>query len=244
MSDLFVSDLHLQSNEPHLLDLFEVLMSDLAPRADRLFILGDLFEVWIGDDGADEIADTVANRLSDYADAGGVSYFMAGNRDFLIGQEYARRAQMRLLKDPATMTLPDGRVALLSHGDRFCLNDDAYAAFYQQVRDPRWQSGFLAQPLEERIAYAKQARAASAEHGKRIGEQEAIGDVDCDDIEQLMSERGVSTLIHGHTHRPAIHLNLETEVQANRIVLPDFREQGGALWADVQGLRFEEFSAG
>ena len=158
-------------------------------------------------------------------------FFLRGNRDFLLGEAYARRAGMRILPDPAVIVL-DGRPVLLMHGDLLCTGDTAYQQFRAQTRDPQWQRQFLAQPLPARVAFAQQARArsqAAQDALKAQGMLEAITDADPATVEETLRRYGIDTLIHGHTHRPAIHaLDIDGR-PCRRIVLGDWYEQGSVL---------------
>src|SRR5512142_1190567 len=158
MTTLFISDLHLDESRPEIIRAFEQLMRDIAPGTEALYILGDLFESWIGDDDDNALAERVAKALSALRSRRGTAiYFMCGNRDFLIGPGYARRAGMILLDDPTVIDLA-GERTLLMHGDTLCTDDRDYQRFRSLVRDPAWQAQFLAKTLEERRAFAAQAR--------------------------------------------------------------------------------------
>ncbi len=229
MRTLFISDLHLDPSRAELTAILLRFLAGPARDADRLFILGDLFEAWIGDDGCDALADAVANGLRGLADSGVSIGFICGNRDFLLGADYAARCGMRRLPDPCVVSL-EGRPTLLSHGDALCVGDLAYQAFRRQVRDPEWQATFLAQPLSARRAYAEQARSASAAHQR--GMDAVVGDVDAASVATMMAQYGIDRLIHGHTHRPAEHrLQINGHV-CERIVLADWRKYGEALRVD------------
>ncbi|TWT17869.1 UDP-2,3-diacylglucosamine diphosphatase [Luteimonas marina] len=235
MPTLFVSDLHLDPARPEITRLFRDFLDGEARAADALYILGDLFEAWVGDDDPSEAGALVADRLRALSDAGIPVYFQRGNRDFLVGEAWARRAGMRILPDPAVIVL-DGAPVLLMHGDLLCTDDVAYQAFRAQTRDPAWQAQFLSQPLEARLAFAQQARAASqARQGelKQAGTMETITDVAPATVEDMFARYGVDTLIHGHTHRPAIHDLVVAGRARRRIVLGDWYEQGSVLRANA-----------
>ena len=228
MSTLFVSDLHLDPARPEITALFLRFLQREAASADALYILGDLFEAWVGDDDPGETGAFVAGRLRALVDAGVPVSFIRGNRDFLLGAGFARRCGMRLLPDPAVVVV-HGEPTLLLHGDLLCTDDVAYQQFRAQTRDPRWQAQFLAQPLAARLAFAAQARAASkARYGElqASGQSETITDVSPATVREWFARYGVRRMIHGHTHRPAIH----DEGHGNtRIVLGDWYEQGSVL---------------
>ena len=238
MPTLFISDLHLDPARPEITRLFRDFLDGEARAADALYILGDLFEAWVGDDDPSETGALVADRLRALSDAGIPVYFQRGNRDFLVGEAWARRAGLRILPDPAVIVL-DGAPVLLMHGDLLCTDDVAYQAFRAQTRDPAWQAQFLSQPLEARLTFAQQARAASmARQGelKQAGTMEAITDVAPATVDDLFARYGVDRLIHGHTHRPAIHDLVVAGRACRRIVLGDWYEQGSVLRVDGGGL--------
>jgi UDP-2,3-diacylglucosamine hydrolase len=235
MTTLFISDLHLDAERPAITELFGRFVEGEARGADALYILGDLFEAWVGDDYPSEVGAFVADRLAALDRTGTPTYFIRGNRDFLLGEAYANRARMRILPDPAVVVL-EGAPAVLMHGDTLCTDDKAYQAFRAQTRDPKWQAQFLAQPLANRIAFAQQARAASQAHQsglKHAGLMEAITDVAPATVDATMGRFGIPRLIHGHTHRPKVH----DEAHGTRIVLGDWYEQGSVLRVDRDGAR-------
>ena len=233
MSTLFVSDLHLDPARPEITALFLRFLQREAASADALYILGDLFEAWVGDDDPSSTGQQVADGLRRLADAGVPVYFVHGNRDFLVGQDYAGRAGMRILPDPAVVSLY-GEPVLVMHGDLLCTDDHAYQAFRAQTRDPHWQAMFLAQPLAARQAFAAQARQASMSRQQDMidGDRasfEAVTDVNPQAVEATLARFGVATLVHGHTHRPAMHAVRIGDRKGRRIVLGDWYEQGSVL---------------
>ena len=231
MTTLFISDLHLDPARPHITDLFGKFIDGEARHAEALYILGDLFEAWVGDDDPSDVGGFVATRLHGLRDAGVPVYFMRGNRDFLLGDDYARRAGMTILPDPAVVLL-HGKPTLLMHGDLLCTDDVAYQQFRAQTRNPEWQRQFLSQPLQARLAFAEQARAASKAHQSGLqtqGLMEAITDVAPATVEATLSRYGIDSLIHGHTHRPKVH----EHHGGRRIVLGDWYEQGSVLRVDA-----------
>ena len=235
MTTLFVSDLHLDPERPAITELFGRFLDGEARDADALYILGDLFEAWVGDDDPSEAGTFVAARLKALTDAGVPTYFIRGNRDFLLGDAYAKRAGMTILPDPAVILL-QGEPTLILHGDLLCSDDTAYQQFRTQTRDPRWQAQFLAQPLAARLAFAAQARAASkARYGElqASGQSETITDVSPATVREWFARYGVRRMIHGHTHRPAIH---DEGGGATRIVLGDWYQQGSVLRASEDGF--------
>ncbi len=243
MTTLFISDLHLDPERPDVTRLFGEFLQREARQADALYILGDLFEAWVGDDDPSEVGAFVADRLRAVADAGVPVLFQHGNRDFLLGRDYARRAGMRLLPETAVVSLY-GRPALLMHGDALCTGDTAYQAFRTQTRDPRWQAQFLAQPLAARLAFAARARAASAERQQTLKlddrtQFETITDADPQAVVDTLALYGVDMLIHGHTHRPAVHQVDVHGRQCRRVVLGDWYIQGSVLRVDAKDLHLE-----
>ncbi|WFC40986.1 UDP-2,3-diacylglucosamine diphosphatase [Pseudoxanthomonas sp. SE1] len=243
MTTLFISDLHLDPERPAVTELFGTFMQREAVGADALYILGDLFEAWVGDDDPSETGAYVAARIREVADAGVPVFFIRGNRDFLLGDAFARRAGMRILPDPAVVMLY-GKPTILMHGDLLCTGDTAYQAFRAQTRNPAWQAQFLAQSLAARLAFAAQARAASAAHqgGMKQSDKaqfETLTDVAPATVDATLAQFGIDMLIHGHTHRPAIH-DLTVHGQAcRRIVLGDWYEQGSVLRVEPHVMTLE-----
>lgn len=247
MTTLFISDLHLDSTRPAITELFGRFLRREAKSAEALYVLGDLFEAWVGDDDPSETGAYVASGLKEVADAGVPVYFIRGNRDFLLGQDYASRAGFRVLPDPAVVVLY-GKPILLMHGDLLCTDDVAYQAFRTQTRNPAWQAQFLSQPLQARLAFAAQARAASQVHQAKLREGgndvrfETVTDVTPATVEATFARFGIDTMIHGHTHRPALHDLQVNERECKRIVLGDWYEQGSVLRVDASGFRLESLS--
>jgi UDP-2,3-diacylglucosamine hydrolase len=238
MTDLMVSDLHLDESRPGLTDIFFRFLRGDARKASALYLLGDVFEVWVGDDDDAPLVDEVAKELKAVSDGGTTVYFMHGNRDFLVGVDYALRAGMTLLQDPVVHKV-GGVETLLTHGDRYCTDDAKYQAVRAQLRSPAFQSMILAKTLDERRAIAASARAQSIAHQKATGALPDVGDVVSDALVKEMGERGVRRLIHGHTHRPDVHtLTLADGSSAERIVLADWREYGEALEIRDDGTYF------
>lgn len=234
MTTLLISDLHLDAERPKMTALFGRFIDEEANGADALYILGDLFETWVGDDDPSAAGAVVAEKLLGLRTAGVPVYFMRGNRDFLLSNDYARRAGMTILPDPAVVML-HGKPTLLMHGDTLCSDDIAYQQFRTQTRDPRWQQQFLSQPLAARLAFAERARAQSQVHQSALmakGSMEAITDVNTATVESTFARFGIDKMIHGHTHRPAVHAHKNGE----RTVLGDWYEQGSVLRMDSSGM--------
>ena len=227
MTTLFISDLHLDEGRPAVTRLFLDWLRAEAARAEALYILGDLFEAYIGDDDDAPLVATVADALRAVAERGVRVHLMHGNRDFLIGTAFAQRAGLTLLSEEVVVDL-HGTPTLLLHGDTLCLDDVAYQRIRIQLRDPAWQRQFLAQPLAARRAFAAQARAESAKHTGTMAA--AIMDVTPAAVERALAVHGVRRMIHGHTHRPAVH---DLGQGRERIVLGDWYEQGSVLRVDA-----------
>lgn len=231
MKDLLIADLHLHAGGRHLVDAFAALIAYVEGRIDRLFILGDLFEYWIGDDAVDEVGREVADHLSGLTASGCPVYFMVGNRDFLVGYDYCQQSGMRLLSDPA-MVWMGGQPTLLTHGDALCTDDIDYQRARQMLRDPAWQQEFLSKSVDERLAFARQAREQSEQHVTSAAPE--IMDVNRAATDQLFEHKSAARIVHGHTHRPNRHRHDGGE----RIVLPDWRDDACGLIADDEGMRF------
>jgi UDP-2,3-diacylglucosamine hydrolase len=220
---LYISDLHLSEERPEANERFFRFLEDDATGADALYVLGDLFEYWIGDDDVDAPFNAVvAGFFRRLSGAGTRLYFMHGNRDFLVGERFAAATGAALLADPTVM---DG--VLLMHGDTLCTDDADYQAWRRTARDPAWQRDFLAKPLAARRATVEGLREKSKEV---IGAKPAeIMDVNEDAVRDALRRHGVSRLVHGHTHRPGVH-RLEVDGRrCERWVLPDWYGRGGYL---------------
>jgi UDP-2,3-diacylglucosamine hydrolase len=226
MTTLFISDLHLDASRPAITQLFLEFVENEASKADALYILGDLFEAWIGDDASDAVGDAVADALARLHERGVPCFYIHGNRDFLLGDAYARRARMTLLPDPSVVEIAGERV-LLMHGDTLCVDDVPYQAFRKQAHDPAWQREFLARSVAERRAFAGHARAESQRYTKSVAD--AITDVNAGAVSARLRQHAVQRLIHGHTHRPARHADALEGTAVERIVLGDWYEQGSVL---------------
>ena len=238
MATLLISDLHLDSARPAMVEAFERLLAGPARGAGAIYILGDLFEAWIGDDDDAPIAGRVADALAALAASGVECAFQHGNRDFLLGKEYASRCGLRLLPEACVERIA-GRDTLLMHGDSLCIDDLPYLAFRAQVRAPAWQASFLGQSLEARRAFAAAARSESARHTR--GTAPVLMDVNHAAVIEALRHHGVGRIVHGHTHRPATHAFAHDGEVAERIVLPDWYEQAAGLWIDEAGVRFAHF---
>jgi len=233
---LFISDLHLDPERPVITDLFIDFLENQVPDADALYILGDLFEAWIGDDDDAPINIVVREALQRCARSGTPVFIMHGNRDFLLGEEFARQCGCTLLGESERIDLY-GTPTLLMHGDLLCTDDTEYLAFRDMVRDSGWQQEFLSKPLQERRQMAVEMRATS--RAQTRGKPESIMDVNPEAVVQVMTENQVTRLIHGHTHRPAIHAMSISGRPAQRIVLGDWYQQGSVLTCTATGCSLD-----
>jgi UDP-2,3-diacylglucosamine hydrolase len=231
---LFISDLHLCDSRPHITKAFIAFLADTASHAQALYILGDLFEYWAGDDAiASGAHQSIIRALKKLSRQNVQIYFMHGNRDFLLGADFAKAAGATLLADPSLVTLY-GKPVLLSHGDALCTDDLAYQEFRLEVRSPAWQQQFLSQPLAKRIAYIEQLRAKSEQAKSTKAMQ--IMDVNAAAVERLLSHYNYPPLfIHGHTHRPNKHALTLQGHSCERWVLGDWYEQGSYLKLTANG---------
>lgn len=239
MSDLFISDLHLTEERPEANERFIAFVEEKARKAQALYILGDFFEYWIGDDDlAEPFNAIVAGLLKDLSEKGVRVRLMHGNRDFLIGERFCAATGAQLLDDPTVHAI--GNVeTLLVHGDTLCTDDVEYQAWRRKARDPVFQAEFLAKPLAERRRAVGQMREKSKEMTK--GKAAEIMDVNADTVRQALRRHGVRRLIHGHTHRPGRHaLEVDGE-RCERWVLPDWYGRGGYLEVDRRGPRLVRF---
>ena len=238
---LLISDLHLDPSRPEITELFLEFLRDQAMDVAELHILGDLFEAWIGDDDDAPLVKTVAAGLKAVAEAGTRIRFIRGNRDFLLRQDYAAHAGFSILHDPSVVMLA-GEAVLLLHGDLLCWDDGAYQTVRRQVRDPAWQRALLARPLVERRAFAEHARASSAAHQNAMASLD-VGDATDAAVHEYFRRFGVRRMIHGHTHRPAIHDLIIDGIAHQRIVLGDWYEQGSVLSVHADGaMRLSQLS--
>jgi UDP-2,3-diacylglucosamine hydrolase len=238
MTTLFVSDLHLDDERPELTRAFLHLLQEEGQQSEALYILGDLFEAWVGDDDDSSVACTVISALRDLTGSGVPVYFIHGNRDFLVGPQFAETSGCQILPDPSVIDLYDEQV-LLMHGDSLCTDDTQYMEFRGMVRSKTWQSDILARPLEERRTLARQLRENSVE--AKSNKAEDIMNVNPDEVVRVMAAHGVQTLIHGHTHRPAVHSLRVNGREAKRCVLGDWDKHGWVLRANPGQQSLDSF---
>ncbi|HEY2144777.1 MAG TPA: UDP-2,3-diacylglucosamine diphosphatase [Steroidobacteraceae bacterium] len=232
MATLFISDLHIDASRPPIIERFLKFLQGEARDAAALYILGDLFESWVGDDAPDEAQSAAIAGLRALTRGGVPCFVMHGNRDFLLSAQFCRMSGARLLPDPLIVTLY-GEAVLVMHGDALCTDDRAYQRLRATVRDPDWQRQFLALSVEERRTLAGAARAGSRAHTAAMTND--IVDVNADSVAAALRGAGTATLLHGHTHRPAVH-SLEVDGKARtRIVLGDWYDHGSVLRWDSDG---------
>ncbi|HSJ82126.1 MAG TPA: UDP-2,3-diacylglucosamine diphosphatase [Thiobacillus sp.] len=235
----FVADLHLTDERPVATGRFFRFLQEEAAGADALYILGDLFDAWVGDDHDAQVAHDTARQLKSLVDAGTPVYFMHGNRDFMLAARYAAQSGMTLLADPARIDLY-GVPTLLMHGDTLCTDDTAYQTFRRRVRHPLTRALLRRLPLALRHRLARQARAGS--EAAKAGKPAEIMDVNTEEVVRVLRERQVSRLIHGHTHRPARHVHAVDGRDCERWVVPDWYARWGYVACDAAGctLRVED----
>jgi len=231
---LFASDLHLDGGAPWAIDAFLAFLDGPAREADALYLLGDLFEAWVGDDDDDGANARACDGLARLTTAGTTVYAIHGNRDFLLGEGFERRTGAKLLPDPVSLDL-HGVPTLLSHGDVFCTEDLPYQELRSIVRQPGWQRRFLSLPLATRRELANAARAGSKEHTDR--QVPVLMDVNPDAVVRAMQATGARRLVHGHTHRPAIHRFEVDGMPAERVVLAPWYEAASCVAIDDGGVR-------
>jgi len=235
---LLISDLHLQEERPDITRAFLAFLGGRARRAEALYILGDFFEAWIGDDAMTPYQQSICAALQALSAHGTKIYIMHGNRDFLLGRRFCRAAGATLIKDPSVVQL-NGEPVLLMHGDSLCTRDLAYMRMRRYLRNPvtRWVLRNL--PLATRQKLARKLRNESRAQTRMKAND--IVDVTPEQVPQIMRAHGVGLLIHGHTHRPAIHKLQIGDLAARRIVLGDWDKQGWALQVDDQGYTLAAF---
>jgi UDP-2,3-diacylglucosamine hydrolase len=226
MTRLFVSDVHLDAERAQASEQFLEFLAAEAARAEALYILGDLFEAWVGDDDRESGNERVCRALRELAASGVACFALHGNRDFLLGAGFSARSGCRLLTDPVIAQF-DGERVLLTHGDALCTDDHSYQELRSIVRESAWQRRFLALPRGSRELLADEARAGSARHTARTVPD--IMDVNAAAVTAAFRASGVRRMIHGHTHRPGVHAVEVDGERAQRIVLGAWYEQGSYL---------------
>lgn len=243
MAIYFISDLHLQPERPALAQIFYTYLDQLQQTGDAeaLYILGDFFEVWVGDDFSSPFIDDIKAALKRVSDSGIQVFFMHGNRDFLVGEAFCQQTGMTLLDDPCVIQLGD-QALLLAHGDALCTDDVDYMKMRGLFRNPNFQTTFLARPLEDRLDFARQIRSES-QQGQQM-KSDDIMDANQSAVDTLMSEHQVHQLLHGHTHRPQVHEWEHDGSARTRYVLGDWSDTTGwqIRWDSETGLELTSFS--
>lgn len=239
MTTLFISDLHLEPAREDITGQLLKFLATAARDAEALYILGDLFEVWVGDDDDHPFIEEIATALRTLSDAGVRCYFTHGNRDFMLGAAYAERAGFTLLPEWTLLELA-GTPVLVGHGDDLCTDDTDYMAIRRMVREPQWQQNTLKLPLAQRRQMAVSARQQS----QLSTASKAMDIIDVNDsaVAALLRQHNVSTVLHGHTHRPAIHNFSIDGKAATRIVLGDWYEQGSLVHWDASGFELRQLT--
>lgn len=235
MTTLFISDLHLCAERADITATFIEFLRTRARQAEALYILGDLFEVWIGDDAAIAAHQPIIDAMRNLTDSGTPIYVMHGNRDFLLGDAFANTSGCLLIAEPLVINL-HGTPTLLMHGDVLCTDDVEYQHFRAQVRNPAWQQKILALTPQQRATLAQDYRSQSREQSSQKSME--IMDVNPQAVANTLREYGVSHLIHGHTHRLAMHDIKVDGIPARRTVLGDWHHQGNVLMCDAAGCSF------
>ncbi|ESS59336.1 UDP-2,3-diacylglucosamine hydrolase [Enterobacter cloacae S611] len=238
MATLFIADLHLHTEEPAITAGFLHFLDGVAREADALYILGDLFEAWIGDDDPNPLHQRVAGAIRALVDSGVPCYFIHGNRDFLLGKRFARESGMQLLPQEKVLNLY-GRNVLIMHGDTLCTDDAGYQAFRAKVHQPWLQTLFLALPLfiRHRVAAKMRAGSRAANSSKSL----AIMDVNQQAVIEAMEKHRVQWLIHGHTHRPAVHQLTANDAPAWRAVLGAWHSEGSMIRVSESDVELVQF---
>jgi UDP-2,3-diacylglucosamine hydrolase len=236
LTTLFISDLHLDGERPDITAQFLEFIEREATRAQALYILGDLFEAWIGDDDPDPDKRRVVAALRALTSGGVPAYFIHGNRDFLIGKQFCAETGVQSLADPTLVTV-NGQRVLLMHGDTLCIDDHAYQRLRRIVRNPLVQFTLRRLSLRQRQKLAERMRAGSKAHIASMDKAAPqIMDVNQEEVQRTFEKYGVEFIVHGHTHRPAIHRVELGERAVTRIVLGDWYEQGSVLRWGQQGF--------
>ena len=236
MTKLFISDLHLHQTRPEVTGLFQDFIDELltitTPNPE-LYILGDLFEFWIGDDYEDLLYSEITNQLKNLVKSGIKTYLMHGNRDFLIGENFLSKTGIELLKEPTIFSYKDKNI-MLSHGDQFCIDDIEYQAYRKIVRNQEWQRSFLSFPIDKRLKILNEARDASIQSQDMKSNE--IMDVNVNEVAAVVQKNNIDILIHGHTHRPRSHtIDIETK-KSVRLVLGDWSASSAKIikWVNAE----------
>lgn len=234
MTTLFISDLHLDANQPNKTQLFQDYLLNLKSKPDAIYILGDLFEYWVGDDISSEFHQNVIKTLQEITKKNIPVYFMPGNRDFLIGKRFAKQTGCQLLTDPTVINIYDRNI-LLMHGDSLCTHDKRHQRFRKFTQNKISKNLFLKLPISIREKIANKLRNISKQTTQRLSLD--VMDVTAEEIPKVMQQFNVKELIHGHTHRPTIELLINNDSSCERIVLSDWGKLGNALLYHPDGRK-------
>ena len=234
MKPRFISDIHLSEDNPHLTNAFKAFLNESKEACSHLFILGDLFEIWIGDDNDSSFNQEIKKALIDFTSNGPETFLMHGNRDFLLGEDFVSEVNISLLSDPYTLDI-NGLKIILSHGDFLCTDDADYIDFRNKVRSKEWQKDFLSKSINERNKIASSLRSHSKDATSKKSLE--ITDVNLETVNNFIQENKPDIFIHGHTHRPKIH----EHNSAKRVVLGDWDKCGWYLSILENSLNLKEF---
>ena len=234
MKPRFISDIHLSEDTPYLTNAFKTFLNESKEICTHLFILGDLFEIWVGDDDDDPFNQEIKKVLADFTSNGPKTFFMHGNRDFLIGEAFADEVGISILPDPYTLNI-NGLRTILSHGDFLCTDDTDYIEFRNKVRSKEWQKDFLSKSIDERNEIANSLRSDSKDATSEKSLE--ITDANLETVNNFIQENKPDIFIHGHTHRPKIHEYNSTK----RVVLGDWDKCGWYFSIEENSLNLKEF---
>ena len=234
MKPRFISDIHLSENNSHLTNAFKVFLNESKEACTHFFILGDLFEIWIGDDDDNSFIQDIKKTLIDFTLDGPETFLMHGNRDFLIGETFANEVGISMLSDPHTLDI-NGMKVILSHGDFLCTDDSEYIEFRNKVRSETWQKDFLSKSIDERNEIANSLRSDSKDATSEKSLE--ITDANLETVNNFILENKPDIFIHGHTHRPKIHKHNSTK----RVVLGDWDKFGWYFSIEENNLNLKEF---
>lgn len=238
MTTLFVADIHLSAQRPDLIKAFVSFIENTAAGIEALYLLGDIFEAWIGDDFTPPELLTVINALKTLSESGTKLFFQRGNRDFLVGEKFTQHIGAKLLNDSLIVELATEQ-ALIMHGDQLCIDDVEYQKFRSVIRSNQWRDEFLKKPVSERLQIAEHLRNQSKQHSSQKSQQ--ITDVNPTEVVDVIKNSQVNLLIHGHTHRPFIHdITISPGTSAKRIVLGDWDKSLWYIRSDEQGCQLIE----
>ena len=232
MATYFISDLHLERIESPITNIFTAFLDDLNQN-DSLYILGDLFESWIGDDNVSELSQYISDRLLMLSERDISVAIMHGNREFLIGEDFCKASSIKLINDPRIIEI-DTKKVMLTHGDELCTDDKEYQAFRSVVRNPLWQKDFLNFPISKREKIAGEAKDASKDSKENKAME--IMDVNTDAVFKAFNDREIEIMIHGHTHRPNIHKVSNEGKNLTRYVLGDWSKNSAIIlkWNEAE----------